>query len=59
MKDFERVALDPGRSALPGLVLLALCSPRLLGGPTAGSLFLRFLKSLAMLAELKEVITSV
>lgn len=54
MKDFVRVALDPGRSARPGLVLLALGSPRPLGCPTAGSLFLLFLKSPARLAELKE-----
>lgn len=52
MKDLVSVVLDPGWSARPGLVLLALWSPKLLGGPTAGSLFLRFLKSLAMLAEL-------
>lgn len=52
MKDFVKVELDPGRSARPGLALLALESPKPLGGPTAGSLFLRFLKSPAMLAEL-------
>lgn len=57
MKDFVRVVLDPGRSARPGLVLLALGSPKPLGCPTAGSLFLLFLKSLAMLAELKEGIS--
>ena len=54
LKDFVRVVLDPGRSARPGLVLLALGSPRPLGCPTAGSLLLLFLKSLAMLAELQE-----
>lgn len=54
MKDFVRVVLDPGRSARPGLVLLALGSPRPLGCPTAGSLLRLFLKSLAMLAELQE-----
>lgn len=54
MKDFVRVELDPGRSARPGLVLLTLGSPKPLGCPTAGSLFLLFLKSLARLAELKE-----
>lgn len=59
MKDWVRVALDPGRSARPGLVLLALGSPRPLGCPTAGSLFLLFLKSLARPAELQEGITAV
>ena len=54
MKDFVRVVLDPGRSARPGLVLLALGSPRPLGCPTAGSLLRLFLKSLAMPAELQE-----
>jgi hypothetical protein len=54
MKDFVRVVFDPGRSIRPGLVLLALGSPKLLGGPTAGSLFLLFLKSLAMPVELKD-----
>lgn len=53
MKDFVTGPPGPGRSARPGLVLLALGS-KPLGGPTAGSLFLLFLKSLAMLAELKE-----
>lgn len=53
MKDFVRVPLGPGRSTRPGLVLLALGS-KPLGCPTAGSLFLLFLKSLAMLAELEE-----
>lgn len=53
MKDFVRVPLVPGRSTRPGLVLLALGS-KPLGCPTAGSLFLLFLKSLAMLAELEE-----
>ena len=57
MKDFVRVVLDPGRSARPGLVLLALGSPRPLGCPTAGSLLLLFLKSLVMLAELQEGIS--
>ena len=57
MKDFVRVVLDPGRSARPGLVLLAVGSPKPLGCPTAGSLFLLFLKSLARLAELKKGIS--